>query len=134
MWFRVDPKSSVPVYQQVIRGIRQGIARGIVQPGDRLPSVRDLATEMTLNPNTVAKAYRELEHLRVITVIQGRGTFVAELLPDPDRARRLQEIISTMQSLLVDAHHIQMSPEELDDLFHGVVRDWEESKERGERR
>ncbi|MCL4522021.1 MAG: GntR family transcriptional regulator [Firmicutes bacterium] len=101
MWFRVNPQSSVPIYQQVIQGIRQGVAQGVVQAGDRLPSVRDLAVEMTLNPNTIAKAYRELERQRVITVIQGRGTYIADLESVPDRAQRIGLMVEAIQQLLV---------------------------------
>jgi len=132
MWFRVNPQSSVPIYQQVIQGIRQGVAQGVVQAGDRLPSVRDLAVEMTLNPNTIAKAYRELERQRVITVIQGRGTYIADLESVPDRAQRIGLMVEAIQQLLVEAHHMQMPVDELLELFHRVVSEWEHAKGRND--
>ncbi len=132
MWFRVNPQSSVPIYQQVIQGIRQGVAQGVVQAGDRLPSVRDLAVEMTLNPNTIAKAYRELERQRVITVIQGRGTYIADLESVPDRAQRIGLMVEAIQQLLVEAHHMQMTVDELRELFHSVVSEWERAKGRND--
>src|SRR5579875_179520 len=92
MWFQVDPRSPTPVYQQVVEGVKEAIAKGLLDCGDRMPSVRELATRMTLNHNTVAKAYQELEREHVIEVIRGRGTFVAQPRPTPDRAERIQAL------------------------------------------
>ncbi len=57
MWLHVDPRSSVPVYLQVVNEVKTAVAKGMLSPGDRLPSVRELATEMTIDHNTIAKAY-----------------------------------------------------------------------------
>ena len=65
-----------PIYSQIVDGFREQIAAGILQPGDRLPSVRELATALTINPNTIQRAYRELEAMGLIESIAGKGSFV----------------------------------------------------------
>lgn len=78
--FKLNPKSGVPVYRQIQDQIRYGIASGFLNPGEQLPTVRALAVELSVNPNTVIKAYSELEREGVLTTEQGSGTFVA---PEP---------------------------------------------------
>src|SRR5437870_10287095 len=75
--FKLDPKSGVPVYRQIQDLIRYGIASGLLQAGEQLPTVRSLAVELSVNPNTVIKAYTELEREGILTTEQGSGTFVA---------------------------------------------------------
>ncbi|CEO88169.1 GntR family transcriptional regulator [Syntrophaceticus schinkii] len=77
MWFDIDQRSSTPIYQQLVEGVKQAVARGILIQGEKLPSVRELAARITINPNTIAKAYQELEREGVIETLRGRGTFVA---------------------------------------------------------
>jgi GntR family transcriptional regulator len=75
--FKLNPKSGVPVYRQIQDQIRYGIASGLLSPGEQLPTVRALAVELSVNPNTVIKAYSELEREGTLTTEQGSGTFVA---------------------------------------------------------
>lgn len=124
MWLRIEPRLPKPVYQQVVDGVKESVAKGLLHEGDRLPSVRELASDMTLNPNTVAKAYRELERERVIDVIRGRGTYVAALGPVPDREERMEKMSETIKQLLVDAHHLQMTEEDLMQLVLHKVEEW----------
>lgn len=130
MWLSVNPRSAKPVYQQLTEGIKEAVAKGIVEGGDRLPSVRDLASMMTLNPNTVSKAYQELEREGVIEVVRGRGTFIARARLRPDREERIQAMAVRIREMLVEAHHLQMSDAEFQDLFSAAVRSWQ--KERGQ--
>jgi GntR family transcriptional regulator len=76
--FNLNPKSGVPIYRQIMDQIRHGIASGRLCPGEQLPTVRALAVELAVNPNTVIKAYSLLEQQGVLTTEQGSGTFVAE--------------------------------------------------------
>ena len=76
--FRLDPKSGVPVYRQIMDQITGAIAAGALVPGEQLPTVRKLAVDLAINPNTVIRAYRELEIRGVLETQQGTGTFVAE--------------------------------------------------------
>src|SRR3979411_2223593 len=76
--FRLDLRSGVPVYRQIIDQVMGGIAAGHLKPGDQLPTVRQLAVDLAINPNTVVRAYRELEIREVLATQQGTGTFVTE--------------------------------------------------------
>jgi GntR family transcriptional regulator len=74
--FTVDPRSGVPIYLQIIEQIKRSVALGVLAPGEQLPTVKQLALDLTVNPNTVARAYRELERDQVIETAVGRGSFV----------------------------------------------------------
>jgi GntR family transcriptional regulator len=74
----IDPHSGLPVYRQMIEQIKYYIASGTLKAGDQLPSVRELAQRLTINPTTVVKAYSELEHEQVIEIRHGKGAFVAQ--------------------------------------------------------
>ena len=78
MLFHVDDASGVPVYLQLKEQVLHAIARGKLKPGDQLPTVRELAVDLTINPNTVNRAYAELEREGLLSSRRGRGTFVAE--------------------------------------------------------
>src|SRR5262245_21477812 len=93
--FSLDPKSGVPIYRQIQDQIRYGIASGRLRPGEQLPTVRALAVDLKVNPNTVIKAYSELERQGTLTTEQGSGTFVAPqaaALAPEDREGKLQAL------------------------------------------
>ena len=93
--FKLDIKSGVPFYRQIVDQIRYGIASDFLLPGEQLPTVRDLAVQLELNPNTVRKAYSELEILGVLDTQQGTGTFVAGKtvkITDSEKDRMLKQI------------------------------------------
>jgi GntR family transcriptional regulator len=94
--FSLDQKSGVPIYRQIQDQIRYGIASGRLLPGEQLPTVRALAVDLKVNPNTVIKAYTELERQGVLTTEQGSGTFVAPLpavvLAPEDRQAKLRAL------------------------------------------
>ena len=77
MLFRPNPASGVPIYLQLMEQVKHSIETGALRPGDQLPGIRPLAEELVINPNTVAKAYRELEHEGIIELRQGAGAFVS---------------------------------------------------------
>ncbi len=93
--FKLDIKSGVPFYRQIVDQIRYGIASGRLLPGEQIPTVRDLAVQLEINPNTVRKAYSELEILGVLDTQQGTGTFVADReieITDFEKERMLGQI------------------------------------------
>lgn len=95
--FRLDLASGVPVYRQLIEQVRNGIAFGTLQTGDQLPTVRQTAVDLAINPNTVVRAYRELEIRGTIETHQGTGTFVSTQKIERDeteRQRQLDQIVS----------------------------------------
>src|SRR4051812_24743096 len=95
--FRLDLASGVPVYRQIIDRIMGGIASGALAGGDQLPTVRQLAVDLSINPNTVVRAYRELEIRGVLDTQQGSGTFVSHKKVERDeveRRRQLDQLVS----------------------------------------
>lgn len=94
--FRLDNASGVPVYRQLIDQVQAGIATGSLSAGYQIPTVRQVAVDLAINPNTVMRAYRELEIRGVLDTQQGTGTFIAAQrapIDDDDRARRLDQLI-----------------------------------------
>ena len=93
--FRLDALSGVPVYRQIIDQVMAGIAAGRLAPGNQLPTVRQLAVDLAINPNTVTRAYREMEIRGVLETQQGSGTFISQReiqRDDVERQRRLDQI------------------------------------------
>ncbi|MGE5561393.1 MAG: GntR family transcriptional regulator [Chloroflexota bacterium] len=113
MWFHIDPSSGTPIYRQIFDQVRQAVAGGTLRPGDRLPSVRDLAIELAVNPNTIAKAYQELERGGVIETPRGRGSFIADASPGLSRTERLRRLAPALERLAAEAYHLGVSDEEL---------------------
>lgn len=95
--FRLDLRSGVPVYRQLMDQVLASIASGSLQPGDRLPTVRQVAVDLTINPNTVVRAYKELEIRGTLTTQQGTGTFISTRpveVDEVDRQRRLSAFVA----------------------------------------
>ncbi len=101
--FQIDQKSRKTIYEQVVENIKELIIRGVLKPHDKLPSVRDLSRQLVINPNTAAKAYRELEALGFIYTESGLGTFVSDANssePDKDKVRSgLDKVASGIMEL-----------------------------------
>lgn len=103
MHLRVDPHSLTPPSQQIVAAVLDAIATGGLAPGDRLPSVRGLAAEVLVNPNTVTKAYRDLEHLGATAGRNGAGVFVLPDGPEVARAIRLLETLDQFRAAVQQA-------------------------------
>src|ERR1700756_5798148 len=86
--FRLDGHSGVPVYRQLIDQVQGAIASGALKPGDQLPTVRLVAVELAINPNTVLRAYREMEIRGILDTQQGAGTFIADRQVEPSKEER----------------------------------------------
>lgn len=117
MLFTVDPSRSEAVYVQVMREIKQRIARGLLHAGDRLPTVRDLARTLVINPNTVGKAYQLLENEGVISTRRGSGTFVACVSPRLSPALRRARVTRLLDDLFTEAYHMGLDDNALQDLI-----------------
>ena len=87
----LDYRDSRPIYTQIIDGIREQIITGVLQPGDKLPSVRELASTLAINPNTIQRAYRRLEAEAWIATVPGKGCFVCGVPADTDKTPLLKE-------------------------------------------
>jgi GntR family transcriptional regulator len=112
--FRLDSKSGVPIYRQIQDQIRFGVASGILVPGEQLPTVRALAVDLKVNPNTVIKAYSDLEREGLLTSEQGSGTFVAELVrPLLAKGERQAKLASLCSEFLAQAARYGFAPPEV---------------------
>ena len=109
MFFRLDPSSGIPVYLQLVAQVRHAVETGALGGGDQLPTIRALARDLVINANTVARAYRELEHEGVIDLKQGLGAFIAASAEDRSGAMRKGQRV------------VENALEQLDDL--GLTRD-----------
>ncbi|NLJ33331.1 MAG: GntR family transcriptional regulator [Firmicutes bacterium] len=122
--FYVDVRSSKPIYEQIKDQIKEGIIKGIFLPGDKLPSVRELSTLLTINPNTVSKAYQELEREKTIETLRGRGTYIAEnYRPQLDK-ERLQEIKELLRRVVVEAHYLGLDQVEVEEMLNQLYTEF----------
>ncbi len=128
MWFHVDPAGGIPIYLQLINQVKRAAASGLLKAGDQMPSVRELAVELTVNPNTVARAYQELEREGIIKTVRGVGTFMAEKEVKIVREERIKVLNSAIDRVLVEAHHLGFSGEEVSRLLAARIKDWKEMK------
>ncbi len=103
MFERIDPRSSTPLYAQIAGRLRVAIAAGELRPAEVLPSVRDLAGRLRVNPATVVQAYRELEADGFVEIRHGAGTFVRELAPGRRTRERARQATALVRQLLADA-------------------------------
>lgn len=123
MWLDINPRLSTPVYQQLVNGIKEAVALGILTPGERMPTVREMATELSLNPNTIAKAYQKLEQEGIIATMRSRGTFVAgRTVADLNLAR--EKLTGLVEKILVEAYHLGLEREEIERLFAESLDKW----------
>jgi len=109
----VDTRSGVPIYKQIVRQVEKGVIGGLLKPGDQLPTVREVALELTINPNTVARAYRDLEQEGIIESIQGRGTFISGNLPHPSMEDKEMIIKDKIEELIREARQLNISQAKL---------------------
>src|SRR6266850_8598903 len=114
---KLDLQSGVPVYRQIIDQILGGVSTGSLKPGDQLPTVRQLAVDLAINPNTVVRAYRELEIREVLTTQQGTGTFVTDKKPRTNEIERQRRISQLAGELLARAGAEGITLQELLDYF-----------------
>jgi GntR family transcriptional regulator len=121
-FLRVDPSGGGPVFQQIVDHVKREIATGRLKPDERLPSVRDLAKELVINPNTIARAYQVLEAEGVTYSRRGAGTFIATrkfVVRVEERRRRFREAI---EAALADAFHLGLSEEEARKAFDAAMK------------
>ena len=121
MILRPNPSTGVPIYLQLMEQVKHGIETGALKPGDQLPGIRPLAEELVINPNTVAKAYRELEHEGVIELRHGAGAFVA----GNARPKKATDTLRAGQAIVAAAverlHARGLTDEEIRRLFEAEL-------------
>jgi len=121
--FNVDPRSGVPIYVQVIDQVKRSIAVGALRPAERLPTVKQLAIDLTVNASTIARAYRDLERDGVIATSPGRGSFVSE--GDAQTRQTVNDVAAVrLEEAVRDARSIGVDRAELHELFDRLVDRW----------
>ena len=125
MNLEIDFRSGIPIYLQVVQRIKERIATGRLTPGDQLPTVRSLALDLRVNFNTVARAYRILDEVGIISTQQGRGTYVMNK-PPPEVSEKIRQkaLKALTQRYLADAERLGASPDELNQILIGQGTAW----------
>lgn len=124
MSFYIDTSSRLPIYQQLAQQVREAIARGDLEPEASLPSVRQLSRDLVVNPNTVARAYTELEREGLLISRPGRGIYVAQPRHELTRAARDRRLGEQLDRWLTEAVHFGYSAEEVLALVSKRVREF----------
>lgn len=121
LFITIDPASGLPIYVQIVNQIKTGIAMGRLVPEEPLPSVRQLALELTVNPNTVARAYLELEYEGIIYKRQGHGTFVSSQGVEMSKNERRKVLSELIEKALVEGVNLGLKESELRETFERVI-------------
>ena len=121
MWLKPNPSSGVPIYLQLMEQVKHRIETGALRPGEQLPGIRPLAEELVINPNTVAKAYRELEHEGVIELRHGAGAFVSGQAREKKLTDRLRAGQTIVAAAIDRLHARGVTEEEIRRLFEAQL-------------
>lgn len=121
MLFRPNPATGVPIYLQMMEQVKHAIETGALRPGEQLPGIRPLAEELVINPNTVARAYRELEHEGVIELRQGAGAFVSANARPKKQTDRLRSAQSVVTAAIERLRASGITDEEIRRLFEAEL-------------
>ena len=118
MQIRISAADGVPIYVQIVNQVKHLLSAGRLEPGEELPPIRVLAEQLLINPNTVARAYLELERAGIVTKRQGSGTYVSEGHSPLARRERIKILADRADSLLTEAGHLGVGFDELIELLH----------------
>ena len=121
MHIRIDNSSERPVYQQIIDQVKRDIALGRLGKDEKLPTVRELAGQLAINPNTIAKAYQQMEREGIITTRPGSGAFVANLDSNLNNSVKKKLISEDLERAVVDAFHMQIDGQTLLKWFNETI-------------
>lgn len=125
----LDFHSGLPIYTQIANQIQSQLVNGILKPGDQLPTVRALASELRVNFNTVARAYRILDEARIISTQQGRGTYITEI-PPPEVTEKLRKesLTELTKRYISEAYRLGFSEREVSQMVKDSLKLWKEAK------
>jgi GntR family transcriptional regulator len=123
--FTVDPRSGVPIYLQIVEQVKRSVALGVLAPGEQLPTVKQLAADLIVNANTIARAYRELERDQVIETMPGRGSFVAGKGTVAGAKRAVADVADQeLMQAVREAKSMGLKRSELKALFERALDRW----------
>ncbi|AEB76668.1 GntR family transcriptional regulator [Clostridium botulinum] len=110
---QIDSRNSRPIYEQIIDAIKENILKGILRPGDKLPSVREMSSMIMANPNTVSRAYMELERQGVTETLRGRGTYVSSNYKAKMGEENMEKLKEDIKKIIVEAHYMGIKKEDM---------------------
>jgi GntR family transcriptional regulator len=131
MQFRIDNGGDRPVYQQIIDQVKRDVALGRLLTGEKLPTVRQLAGLLAINPNTIAKAYRQLEQEGIIVTRPGVGAFIADINSTMSMSVRKRILCDDIERVIVEAVHMQIEKQSLIEWFVERVEKFRFSVKKG---
>jgi GntR family transcriptional regulator len=120
--FELDSGSGVATYLQLVQQVHDALRLGLLEPGDRLPTAQQVVAKLAINPNTVLKAYRDLEREGLVRARPGQGTFVVGTMPGTDRATQAQ-FLAEMVRWLRSARLAGLGPDDIEAIYHTAFRD-----------
>ncbi|GAK01431.1 GntR family transcriptional regulator [Geomicrobium sp. JCM 19055] len=112
----IDPSSKEPIYRQIVTAFKEQVARGVLEQNEKIPSVRELSSQIVVNPNTISKAYQELEREGIIITVRGRGTFIAEQVVKEIVSKDIEEVKEKVKQLVLEGYYAGIEKE--------VMQDW----------
>jgi GntR family transcriptional regulator len=123
--FQVDQKSGIPIYIQIMGQIKHLIATGVLQPGQQLPTIRELAVELTINLHTVAHAYAELEREGFLTIQRGRGTFITNGHSEQELGDlRMQKLQALVENMFAEVLNLGYEADEVEHVVASQIQQW----------
>src|SRR5579863_10555368 len=118
IYLHIDPGNGLPVYLQLVDQVRRAVAIGVLKPGEQLPTVKQLASDLVVNPATVSRALRELEHLEIVQSLPGRGAFVrAEAIKCAAKTAARDVVAASLNSAIREARSLGVDQSDLYELF-----------------
>ena len=121
MFFRIDPADDLAIYDQVVRQVKFAVAGDVLRVGELVPSVRELARELAINPNTVARAYRQLQTDRVLEPVRGTGLAIVAGADKRCRTERVKLIRDRLRQALLEARQSRLDADELRNLIQSEL-------------
>lgn len=121
--FTINTKSQLPIYEQIVQKIKEQVVKGILQEGEKILSIREFASRIGVNPNTVSKAYQELERQEVIVTVKGKGTFIANQEDKVSSPKKLAETKIKLKETILDLVYLGINVEEIHRLSDEYSKD-----------
>ena len=128
MFLHIDAHNGLAVYDQIARQVKFSVADGVISSGELVPSVRELARELAINPNTVARAYRQLQEEKVLETVRGTGLAVSQGARKSCQAERKRLIRERLRNVLVEAQLSGLKSDEIEELFRMELKASHRSK------
>lgn len=124
----INPTSGKTLYEQIVDSFKSNFAKGYLKPGDEIPSVRKLAMELSVTPNTVAKAYQELERDKIIVTIRGKGTYISPDAGVSVNSESLENVKKVLSEKMVELTCMGMEKEEIFEILESIYTDIKEGE------